>query len=347
MKPSSKISLLIAAVLAVLASGLIYLLGLIAIHHLLLVMFLMLLMSYLVIYVLLEHLFFRDVKEMTDLFDALNSGIGLEEIDINRGKTRLPVVKKLYKSLYRHVLAKQYRIEEMERIAAFRKEFIADVSHELKTPIFAAQGFVHTLLDGAVEDENVRMRFLQKAAMSLDGLDSLVQDLLVLSNIETGETKMRFEYFDLKGLAEEVIDQFESKRENRTLELLANNEEIKSMIVYADWLRIKQALINLVSNAVKYSAEDGHVQLILAENHLSIEIMVKDDGAGIPEVDIERIFERFYRVDKSRSREKGGTGLGLAIVKHIIEGHHGKVKVNSEEGIGSSFSFQLPKGKDK
>jgi len=305
----------------------------------------MFLMTYIVTYVLVENLFYKDVYEITRLLKELNTGVGVEEIEINRKKLRLPAFKKLYKSLYTHILSKQYRIDEMERIAAFRKEFIADVSHELKTPIFAAQGFVHTLLDGAVEDKNVRIRFLQKAAKSLDGLDSLVHDLLILSHIEIGETKMQFEYFDLKGLGEEVIEQFESKRENRKLELIVNNTAAKSMIVYADWLRIKQVLMNLVSNAIKYSSEDGHIQLILDEGQESVAITVKDNGEGIPNADLNRVFERFYRVDKSRSREKGGTGLGLAIVKHIIEGHHSKMKVESKEGQGSTFSFQLPKGK--
>ena len=268
-------------------------------------------------------------------------------MEINRKKFRLPTFKKLYKKLYSHVLSKQYQIDEMARVAAFRKEFIADVSHELKTPIFAAQGFVHTLLDGAVEDKNVRTRFLEKAAKSLDGLDSLVHDLLILSHIEIGETKMQLEYFDIKGLGEEVIDQFESKRDNRSLELIVDNSKIRSMIVYADWLRIKQVLNNLVSNAIKYSPSDGQVQLKLEEEDDAVTIVVKDNGEGIPEADLQRIFERFYRVDKSRSREKGGTGLGLAIVKHIIEGHHSKMEVESKEGKGSSFSFRLPKGKDK
>ena len=295
----------------------------------------------------MEHLFYRDVHEIVRLLEELKNGARVEEVEINRKKFRLPTLKKLYKRLYSHVLSKQYQIDEMARIAAFRKEFIADVSHELKTPIFAAQGFVHTLLDGAVEDKSVRMRFLDKAAKSLDGLDSLVHDLLILSHIEIGETKMQFEYFDLKGLAEEVIDQFESKRENRSLELIVNNSEARSMIVYADWLRIKQVLNNLVSNAIKYSPIDGQVQLELEETDNSVTVVVKDNGEGIPKTDLQRIFERFYRVDKSRSREKGGTGLGLAIVKHIIEGHHGKMEVESKEGKGSSFSFQLPKGKDK
>jgi len=345
LKSSSKISLLLAFVATAFIAGILFALGYVIGVQLIYTSLLILVVIYLVAYVIMEQLFYRDVHEIIRLLEKLKRGARVEEVEINRKKLRLSTLKKLYKTLYSHILSKQYQIDEMTRIAAFRKEFIADVSHELKTPIFAAQGFVHTLLDGAVEDKNVRMRFLEKAAKSLDGLDSLVHDLLILSQIEIGETKMQFEYFDLKGLAEEVIDQFESKRENRKLELIVNNTEAKSMIVYADWLRIKQVLINLVSNAIKYSSEDGHIQLILDHGQDSVAITVKDDGEGIPNADLQRIFERFYRVDKSRSREKGGTGLGLAIVKHIIEGHHSKMKVESKEGKGSVFSFQLPKGK--
>jgi two-component system phosphate regulon sensor histidine kinase PhoR len=300
-----------------------------------------------VTYLVIEHLVYRDVHEVVRLFEELKKGSRVEEVEINRKKFRLRTFKKLYKGIYSHILSKQYQIDEMTRMAAFRKEFIADVSHELKTPIFAAQGFVHTLLDGAVEDENVRTRFLQKAAKSLDGLDVLVHDLLTLSHIEIGETKMQFEYFDIKGLAEEVLEQFESKRGNRKLELIVKNTSDQPQIVYADWLRIKQVLNNLVSNGIKYSKEDGSVQLMLEEVQDVTYISVQDNGEGIPAEDLKRVFERFYRVDKSRSREKGGTGLGLAIVKHIVEGHHSKMQLESVEGEGSLFKFSLPRGKDK
>lgn len=323
-----------------------YWLDFIVLNRLLYASILILLTAYIVTYIIVEYLLYRDLYEIIKLLDELRNGARVEEVDISRKKFKLPTIKKLYKGFYSHVRSKQHQIDEMARIAAFRKEFIADVSHELKTPIFAAQGFVHTLLDGAAEDENVRTRFLEKAAKSLDGLDILVHDLLTLSHIEIGETKMQFEYFDVKALAEEVIDQFEGKRVNRRLELKNDTRETLP-IVYADWVRIKQVLMNLVSNAIKYSSEAGHVQLTLEAKQDTVAITVEDDGEGIPSEDLQRIFERFYRVDKSRSREKGGTGLGLAIVKHIIEGHHSKMEVESEIDKGSIFRFTLPKGKSK
>ena len=228
----------------------------------------------------------------------------------------------------------------------FRKEFIADISHELKTPIFAAQGFVHTLLDGAVKDKSVRNRFLKKAAKSLDGLDMLVQDLLTLSQIETGEIKMHFEDFDIRRLTEEVFEQFENKADKKMIDMRFEPNIPEEVIVYGDWQRINQVMTNLISNAVKYSGEKSKIRVNFIPIDGEVEVVVRDTGEGIPEEDVKRIFERFYRVDKSRSREKGGTGLGLAIVKHIMEGHNTKVEVKSSPGKGSEFKFRLKAGEE-
>jgi len=307
------------------------------------VLALIFLVTYTASHIIIKYLFYKDVQVLVGLVRETKKRALLEEVSSK--KFRLPMLRELYRNLYTYIRVNQRENNELKHIAAFRKEFIADVSHELKTPIFAAQGLVHTLLDGAVEDPKVRIRFLQKAAKSLDSLDILVHDLLTLSHIEIGETKMHFEYFDLKALAVEVIDQLVGEKTTSQLKLVIETNENKPLIVYADWLRIKQVLINLVSNGIKYSLEDGEVQLILKDIGDAITIEVKDKGEGIPNEDIERIFERFYRVDKSRSRGKGGTGLGLAIVKHIIEGHHTKIEVDSELGKGSAFRFTLPKGK--
>jgi two-component system phosphate regulon sensor histidine kinase PhoR len=227
---------------------------------------------------------------------------------------------------------------------AFRREFIADVSHELKTPIFAAQGFVHTLLDGAVNDKTVRIKFLKKAAKSLDGLDVLVQDLLTLSHIETGQIKMHFENIDLYKLTEEVFEQFEDKADKKNI-VLRIERPTQKVMAYADWQRINQVMTNLISNAIKHSDNNSEVLVSFDVSKKYITTFVKDFGEGIPLDQQSRIFERFYRVDKSRSREKGGTGLGLAIVKHILEGHNTKAEVESIPGKGSTFSFRLPRVK--
>jgi two-component system phosphate regulon sensor histidine kinase PhoR len=191
----------------------------------------------------------------------------------------------------------------------------------------------------------VRNRFLKKAAKSLDGLDALVQDLLTLSHIETGQIKMHFENFDLYKLTEEVFEQFENKADKRDVTLRIQGASRK-VTVYADWQRISQVMTNLVSNAIKHSFDGGEVIVDFDIGKKYVVVSVADKGEGIPPEHVNRIFERFYRVDKSRSREKGGTGLGLAIVKHILDGHHTKAEVTTSPGNGSIFSFKLPRSKE-
>jgi Signal transduction histidine kinase len=203
---------------------------------------------------------------------------------------------------------------------------------------------VHTLLDGAVNDKNVRTKFLKKAAKSLDGLDVLVQDLLTLSQIETGDIKMHFDQIDLYKLCEEVIDQFEEKAEKKKIKLRLDQTRQK-INVHADWQRITQVVTNLISNAINYTPDGGEVMISFDVSKKNVITSIADTGEGIPQQHLTRIFERFYRVDKSRSREKGGTGLGLAIVKHILEGHGSKAEVSSTIGKGSVFSFKLPRSK--
>lgn len=265
--------------------------------------------------------------------------------NIDRQKsTPLNPIKTINEDIYSFAELKQKEIDELRKLEAFRREFIADVSHELKTPIFAAQGFVHTLLDGAVNDKTVRTKFLKKAAKSLDGLDMLVQDLLTLSHIETGQIKMHFETVNMYELTEEVFEQFEGKADKKDVRLRIDVHHQKAW-VYADWQRISQVMTNLISNAIKHSHDGSEVVVSFQVNKKNVVTHVIDSGEGIPIEDQVRIFERFYRVDKSRSREKGGTGLGLAIVKHILDGHNSKAEVESISGKGSNFSFKLPRVK--
>ena len=298
--------------------------------------------SYLLIFIVLEFLIFREINKIYKMMGKLRkkelSGISKEK------SGALNPLQKINDEIYSFATLKQKEIDELKKLEAFRKEFIADVSHELKTPLFAAQGFVHTLLDGAVNDKNVRGKFLKKAAKSLDGLDVLVQDLLTLSQIETGDIKMRFEHIDLYKLCHEVIDQFEEKaaKKNIKLKLEGGNHKIA---VYADWQRMTQVLTNLVSNAISYTPDEGEVTVSFDVGKKNVTTFITDTGEGIPAQHLARIFERFYRVDKSRSREKGGTGLGLAIVKHILEGHNSKPEVESTVGKGSMFSFKLQRSK--
>jgi len=298
--------------------------------------------SYILIFVVLEYLIFGEINKIYKMMDKLQK-VELGEFAIKK-TNHLNPLKKINEEIHTFAALKQKEIDELKKLETFRKEFVADVSHELKTPIFAAQGFVHTLLDGAVNDKNVRTKFLKKAAKSLDGLDALVQDLLTLSQIETGDIKMKFENIDLYNLCLEAIDQFEQRAKAKGIEIQVAKPE-KMIIVHADWLRITQVITNLVSNALKYSNENGQVTIRFEVGKKSVTTFVTDNGEGIPKAHLDRIFERFYRVDKSRSRERGGTGLGLAIVKHILEGHKSKAEVQSVPGHGSTFSFKLPLAK--
>ena len=229
----------------------------------------------------------------------------------------------------------------MKRLEVFRREFLADISHELKTPVFAAQGFVHTLLDGAVDDKKVRGKFLKRAAKSLDRLDELIQDLLTLSQIETGESKMYLEHFDIVAMAGEIIDQMENKAEKKDLELKLDKVYKEAISVYADSDRIYRVITNLVSNSIKYT-DEGKIEIGFTLSGQNVKVHIRDTGVGIPPDQLNRIFERFFRVEKSRSKEKGGTGLGLAIVKHILEAHNTNIGVTSSVNEGSLFSFKLP-----
>ncbi len=231
----------------------------------------------------------------------------------------------------------------MVKKSDLRRQFIADVSHELKSPLFSAQGYVHTLLDGAVKDKEVRTKFLKKAARNLDYLDVLIQDLLTLSQIESKAIRMFSDHFDMVALAREVLDDRESKAANAEINLSCNYEK-SVLIAYGDYTRITQVLTNLVNNGINYNSKGGNVSINIKENHGGVMISVTDDGEGIDKDYHDKIFNRFFRVDKSRTVKKS-TGLGLAIVKHILENHNSVIHLESELGKGSTFSFILPRDK--
>ncbi|OIN57896.1 sensor histidine kinase [Arsenicibacter rosenii] len=297
--------------------------------------------SFFLILYAIEILVYREVDKMYKTIHKLK----LKDFNITRksiSKNNNPF-KKLNDEIFVYVAKKQKEIEELRRIEQFRREFLADVSHELKTPIFAAQGFIHTLLDGAIDDEKVRGKFLAKAAKSLDGLDALVKDLVALSQLETGEVKMHFERVDLHEVVGEIFDQLEKIAHNKGVSLKVRTDKPNGTWVKADPQRIVQVMTNLIENAIKYGNEHGKVLVSLEEDKKNILVSVKDDGPGIPPEHLSRIFERFYRVDKSRSKERGGTGLGLAIVKHILNAHKSKITVMSKMEKGTTFSFKLEK----
>ena len=238
---------------------------------------------------------------------------------------------------------KNTEIAFLKEQETYRKEFIGNISHELKTPLFTIQGYVLTLLDGGVEDKKIRTKYLTQAAKGVDRLMYVIKDLDLITKFESGIETLYRTAFDLRLMLENVFEllEIEGVRNNITLRLDKKYKE--PIFVFADEERIQQVLMNLIINSLKYGTERGVTEISFEKmNDTKLLIRINDNGDGISEEHLPRLFERFYRVDKTRNRNQGGSGLGLAIVKHIIEAHHERVFVESKVGIGSEFSFSLP-----
>jgi len=246
-------------------------------------------------------------------------------------------------NLLRKFKENENEIIALKDAAEYRKEYIGDVSHELKTPIFNMQGYVLTLLDGGIHDKEINVKYLKRTEKNINRLISIVEDLGTISKIEAKELKLNINKIDLVQLAIEVFEMLEVKALKANIQIIITSEKA-SHYARADRDRITEVLSNLVTNAVRYGKENGFVKIKIKESHNQIVTLVEDDGIGISEPHLNRIFERFYRVDKSRSAKLGGTGLGLAIVKHIVEAHNQTIVVKSTEGQGSKFTFTLDKG---
>ncbi|NVO01332.1 MAG: sensor histidine kinase [Bacteroidetes bacterium] len=238
---------------------------------------------------------------------------------------------------------KKEEIDQLKKLERYRKEFLGNVSHELKTPIFNIQGYVLTLLDGGLDDITINREYLLRTEKSINRMIAIVEDLEAISLIESGELIMKFHKFDIIGLVQEVFEFLEIKASKKQIRLSIVNNSEKPIYVFAEKERIRQVLINLIDNSIKYGREKGKTKVSFFDMDENMLIEVTDDGFGISQEDLPRLFERFYRADKSRSREQGGSGLGLAIVKHLIEAHNQTINVRSTIGIGSTFAFTLKK----
>lgn len=226
----------------------------------------------------------------------------------------------------------------------YRREFLGNVSHELKTPLFTIQGYILTLLEGAMKDKKVRSKYLNRTAKGVDRIISIVKDLDLITQFESGIKTVDKSNFNIYELIDNVYDLMEFESEKNNTKLRIRNERNNSVMVYADKERILQVLTNLVVNSIKYGKENGYTEIAVDEYDKDrIIVRVIDDGEGIEEEHLPRLFERFYRIDKTRSRKKGGSGLGLSIVKHIIEAHQEQIFVKSKIGVGTEFSFTLLK----
>lgn len=307
--------------------------------------FLTFLVSYYLYLYTLQNFIYRKIKLIYKFIYQTKAS--KREDFFNKNILPLKTIDEVSEDVEKWASQKKEELENLRRNEAFRKEFLLNLSHELKTPIFAVQGYIHTLLDGAIDDPSVNKMFLKNATKNIDRLCRLIDDLDEISKLESGEMTINKELFVAQDLVKDVFD---------TLSLKANQKDIKFSIkkgceapvyVMADKEKIRQVLINLIENSVKYGKPDGQtIASIYNMDGKRVLIEISDSGIGMSEEHLPRVFERFYRTDRARSRDIGGTGLGLAIVKHIVEAHDQTINVRSKLDVGSTFGFTLELGKD-
>ena len=252
----------------------------------------------------------------------------------------------LTKEVQKFARDKKLEIETLKIREEYRREFLGNVSHELKTPLFTVQGYLLTLLDGAMDDKNIRKKYLQRAEKGVERLIYIVKDLDMITKLETGDINLDVSKFNIIEVIQNVFDLLEMRASKKHITLTFDNKYAKPIWIIGDQEKVQQVVTNLVVNSIKYGKEGGTTEVGIEDlvNNKVI-IRITDNGEGIEKQHIPRLFERFYRVDKSGARSEGGSGLGLAIVKHIIEGHNEKIYVESQFGVGSEFSFTMEKAK--
>ena len=293
--------------------------------------------SFIVIQVRVEKFIYRRIKRIYDdvsLLETTEFPMGPVTTDM---KTLTEEIEKFAKD-------KKVEIDSLKIREAYRRDFLGNVAHELKTPLFTVQGYILTLLDGAMEDKNVRRKYLQRAKKGVERLVYIVKDLDLITKLEIGDLNLEFSDFDIIELIETVFELLEIKASKKRVALTFDMPYNRPIYVHADREKIQQVISNLLVNSIKYGHPDGTTE-VSVENLIKNKVIIRitDNGEGIPNEHIPRIFERFYRIDKSGSRKEGGSGLGLSIVKHIIEAHGEKIYVESVPDVGSEFSFTLEK----
>ena len=294
-------------------------------------------LCFIIIQYRVERFIYRRVKKIYDDLTLLESTtLRQQPITTDMGT--------LTKEIDKYARERKIEIETLKVREEYRKEFIGNVSHELKTPLFTVQGYIDTLLDGGIKDEKVKKKYLNRASKGVERLTYIIKDLDMITKLEVGDLSLNKEHFDIIKLVENVFELFEMKAAKKQITLTFDMNYQHPIIVNADKERIQQVLTNLIVNSIKYGRSKGTTEVSIENliKHKAI-IRITDNGEGIDEENLPRLFERFYRVDKSGSRKEGGSGLGLSIVKHIIEAHEEKMYVESELGVGSEFSFTLEK----
>jgi two-component system phosphate regulon sensor histidine kinase PhoR len=296
-------------------------------------------LSFLIIQYRTERFIYDRIKKIYDEVSILN------EDEFIRASTTTDI-DSLSNSVKNYVQGKRIEIKNLTERDSFRKDFLGNVSHELKTPLFTVQGYILTLIEGGINDKMIRDKYLERANKGVDRLVAIVKDLDMIAKLETEGLKMNYEVFNIIDLIQNVFDLFEMKAKKRNITLQFDKVYDYPVFVNGDKERIEQVLINLVVNSVKYGKTNG-ITTVGIEPYTEHQFIIKviDNGEGIKQEHIPRLFERFYRVDQSRSREQGGSGLGLSIVKHIIEAHNETMLINSTFKEGSEFSFTMKKVK--
>lgn len=295
--------------------------------------------SFLIIQYRVEFFIYKKIKKIYENVSLLSSSTP------DPDKMTFTDMTTLSREVEKFAEGKKLEIEALQLRDSYRKDFMGNISHELKTPLFTVQGYIETLLDGAMKDKKVRKKYLTRAAKGVERLIYIVRDLDMITKLETGELRLNKENFDIIEVVQGVFDLLEMKAAKKNITLVFDTD-YEPVMVYADRDRIQQVLTNLIVNSIKYGKNDGTTEVVI-ENKSKNKIIVRvnDNGEGIDKVHIPRLFERFYRVDKSGSRKEGGSGLGLSIVKHLIEAHKERIFVESTPGLGSEFSFTLKKAK--
>ncbi|MFN7118607.1 MAG: sensor histidine kinase [Saprospiraceae bacterium] len=293
-------------------------------------------------YYYLERYIYRKIKLIykTIREEKLSTQDKVTTIDMNRN-----IMDDVEREVTEWADNQRREIDKYKAWAEYRRQFMGDISHELKTPIFNIQGYLHTLLDGGLHDSNINFTYLQKAANNVERLNTIVEDLESISRLESEELILEMRAFDIKKLTEEVFEDYEMKAAAKNIKLEFKEGAGQNYKVRADRESIRQVLANLISNSIKYGNINGRTKVGFYDMDKYILIEVADNGIGVAKEHLKHIFDRFYRVDKHRSRDQGGSGLGLAIVKHILEAHQQTIHARSTPNIGSTFGFTLEKAK--
>ncbi len=296
--------------------------------------------TYFIVFFLLKQYIYQKIKLIYKSIhrEKTNTSSKMENMDFSQD-----IIEETEKEVNEWATQQQKEIDNLKSLEEYRRNFLGDISHELKTPLFNIQGYIHTLLDGALYDENINKEYLKRAATNTERLHLIVEDLEVISRLESGENPLELETFNLLKLTDEIIEEMEMVAKKKKISIVYRERTPQPYRVNADRESVRQIFTNLIVNSIKYGKKSGITSIAFFDMDEYILVEIADDGIGIEKKHLPHIFDRFYRVEKSRNRSKGGSGLGLSIVKHIVEAHGNTINVRSDSGMGTTFGFTLKK----